>query len=589
MAEAIALVGLIAAIPPLFKYGLATVHGASGISTSLRSTSDLLQEWNERLESYQHLIEQLEPHLGFSTVPARSILRCRQQVAVVEALVRSLDIRTGNGVPRFWNRVLVVRKKKKIVHDLSSIREQIDVLKTYPILHLLRIGVVRAPNLDLSPTSEFPELDPLMNRVVTDEIDLEQLSPQDLESALRRMDSELPANMDNMDSVHTVRSCTPCIISFIRTLTKSYSEKQISGRILGIVLSMTSRFTLFLAEIGAVCEAKEIAERILSWAVDMASSNLSLVSLLQGRLAIAERYAGDVQTAERLESEVLWARIGLHGESHIETIHSLNNSALALQASGRFDEALDSHRKALTVKEKLLGAYDLDTLLTVHNLGLCLQSLGQHDGAKSCFLRALIGRQCLLDPDHPAILRTMDCLAVSLYYQEQFDQAGLLQHYCVSRRSEILGKTHPDTLRSTENLALVLLYQHKPLESEAMLRKVASDFEDLLGPANPETLNALHNLARVLSEQFRYGEAEIIVRKCLRISESSHGESHPSTLDLLRGLAINLHCQEKYIDALYFAIRVRDAYTDHSRYTGSEKEACIRHVEQLREYLQRTN
>jgi tetratricopeptide (TPR) repeat protein len=80
---------------------------------------------------------------------------------------------------------------------------------------------------------------------------------------------------------------------------------------------------------------------------------------------------------------------------------NLNNLAACCQAQGRLDEAEPLYRRALAIKEKLLGNDHPDTALTLHNLAVLCADLGRPGEAESLYCRALTTFTAVLGPDHP--------------------------------------------------------------------------------------------------------------------------------------------------------------------------------------------
>ena len=71
---------------------------------------------------------------------------------------------------------------------------------------------------------------------------------------------------------------------------------------------------------------------------------------------------GRMKEAEPLFAEALRLRREELGERHPDTITSLNNYAVALQALGRMDEAEPIYAEALRLRREVLGERHPDTL-----------------------------------------------------------------------------------------------------------------------------------------------------------------------------------------------------------------------------------
>jgi Tfp pilus assembly protein PilF len=80
---------------------------------------------------------------------------------------------------------------------------------------------------------------------------------------------------------------------------------------------------------------------------------------------------------------------------------SLHNLAAVLCVRGDVDQAEPLYRRALAIKESLLGAGSPDTALTLNNLGALLNRAGRPEEAADLLGRAVTVLQHQVAPDHP--------------------------------------------------------------------------------------------------------------------------------------------------------------------------------------------
>jgi hypothetical protein len=81
------------------------------------------------------------------------------------------------------------------------------------------------------------------------------------------------------------------------------------------------------------------------------------------------------------------------GENHLDTLASLSDQALLLQAQGKLAEAEPLCRRALAGLEQQLGAHHQDTLLAVNNLAGLLQAQGKLTEAETLVRRCASSRE----------------------------------------------------------------------------------------------------------------------------------------------------------------------------------------------------
>jgi tetratricopeptide (TPR) repeat protein len=83
---------------------------------------------------------------------------------------------------------------------------------------------------------------------------------------------------------------------------------------------------------------------------------------------------------------------------------NLHNLAAVLFARGDLAQAEQLYRRALAVKEKLLGADSTDAALTLNNLGALLKLAGRPEEAAGLLERAVTVLQDRIAPDHPHLV-----------------------------------------------------------------------------------------------------------------------------------------------------------------------------------------
>jgi len=72
-----------------------------------------------------------------------------------------------------------------------------------------------------------------------------------------------------------------------------------------------------------------------------------------------------------------------------------------LVARGQSEEAENHYRRALAIKEKLLGAASPDVALTRNNLGKLLTNMGRSAEAVPLLEAAVVALETRLPPGHP--------------------------------------------------------------------------------------------------------------------------------------------------------------------------------------------
>ena len=102
-------------------------------------------------------------------------------------------------------------------------------------------------------------------------------------------------------------------------------------------------------------------------------------------------------------------------------------------AHAELEMAEKMNRRALKVKERVLGVEHADTLTSVRNLALVLRYQGKYKEAEELYRRALEGREKLLGVEHPLTLSSTNDLALMLKYQGEYETPKEIDRQAVQR------------------------------------------------------------------------------------------------------------------------------------------------------------
>jgi tetratricopeptide (TPR) repeat protein len=254
----------------------------------------------------------------------------------------------------------------------------------------------------------------------------------------------------------------------------------------------------------------------------------------------------DLEAARQLREQALEIRKRALGPDHSQTLDSMTNLALVLQAQGELDAARELHEQALELRlrafhrghqklpdsipllELLKWMYNLelrpdhDQLLnSMIHLAFVLQEQGNHEAARELGEQALTLHRRTFHPSNEDRIDSMDKLAVVLAVQGDLDAARQLHEQVIqgqrrhlegkrywSRRR--LGPEHPHTLAVMNDLALVLQAQGKLDTARELHEQTLTLRRRTLGPEHPDTLTSMTHLAAVLDAQGAERQAQEI-------------------------------------------------------------------------------
>jgi CHAT domain-containing protein/Tfp pilus assembly protein PilF len=264
-----------------------------------------------------------------------------------------------------------------------------------------------------------------------------------------------------------------------------------------------------------------------------------------GEFYEAGDYSAALVEAQKLEA-VVKARFGVNGANYGI---ALNTLAVVHETQGNYQEAEGLYKRALTIKEKALGANDPSVAQTLNNLANVCYKQGRYQEAEELYKRALSMREKALGTSHPDVAETLNNLGN--LYEEQGKHQGAegLHKRALAIREKALGATHPLVANSLMNLAIVYEVQYQYQEAEGLYKRALSIQEKALGATHPLVARTLTNLANAFRSQGKHQEAERLYKRALSIREKALGASHPDVAITLFNLALTLKVQDNYQEA----------------------------------------
>jgi len=141
--------------------------------------------------------------------------------------------------------------------------------------------------------------------------------------------------------------------------------------------------------------------------------------------------------AARLERRALQIREQILGDTHPAVAHSLNNLAWTHQIQGDYATAEPLHRRALQIRETVLGATHPDVAYSLNSLGLLYYDQSRYTEAEPLLLRAVQIRESLLGDRRSELVTSINHLAVLYQAQGRHNEAGVLQQRAAHVQEQI--------------------------------------------------------------------------------------------------------------------------------------------------------
>lgn len=225
-------------------------------------------------------------------------------------------------------------------------------------------------------------------------------------------------------------------------------------------------------------------------------------------------------------------------QEQILLAQELNNQANKYFDSGRYAEGIAFAKRAVAIREQLLGPDDLETAASLHSLGRLLRQSGNYRQAEKALQRALDIREKTLGPEHLILAESLNNLGILYYNTGYYTRAETLYQRALAIREKTLGKDHTDTAKALNNLALLYSETGNYVRSEQLYRRVLEIRERVLGLEHPDTARASSNLALLYMTTGAYSQAEPLFIHAIEIKERVLGAEHPDTANSINNLAV---------------------------------------------------
>ena len=157
----------------------------------------------------------------------------------------------------------------------------------------------------------------------------------------------------------------------------------------------------------------------------------------------------------------------------------------------------------------------------LHQAAWYLDDRAQYKEAEPIQRRALEIREKVLGPNHPDTATSLNNLAGIYSSQGQYKEAEPLLKRALEINEKALGPDHPNTAISLNNLAEIYRSQGQYKEAEPLLKRALEIREKALGPDHPDTATSLNNLAAIYRNQGQHKEAEPLLKRALEINEKA--------------------------------------------------------------------
>ncbi|KAM9294300.1 kinesin light chain 1 [Gastrophryne carolinensis] len=212
------------------------------------------------------------------------------------------------------------------------------------------------------------------------------------------------------------------------------------------------------------------------------------------------------------------------GLSEAQVAATLNNLAVLYGKRGKYKEAEPLCKRALEIREKVLGKDHPDVAKQLNNLALLCQNQGKYEEVEYYYQRALEIYQTKLGPDDPNVAKTKNNLASCYLKQGKFKQAETLY-------KEILTRAHEREFGSVDD-------ENKPIWMHAEEREKfkGKQKDGTFGEYggwykackvdSPTVTTTLKNLGALYRRQGKFEAAETLEEAAMRSRKQGLDNAH---------------------------------------------------------------
>jgi tetratricopeptide (TPR) repeat protein len=257
----------------------------------------------------------------------------------------------------------------------------------------------------------------------------------------------------------------------------------------------------------------------------------------------------NVTLREALDAAVpnIDAALGKFPMAEADVLDALGHTYKAL---GEYERAEPLLKRAVALREEILGPGAVDTLESRLALAIVTASLGREDEAEKMERACLDEARRLHGTKHVTTLQAQLQLLHSLRVRGKLREAEKLCTEAATMAEAVYGPDDAETRRVRLNLALMAIALDDNAKAEEMLRRLWEDNKRIEGLDSAETLVVEGKLGEVLSMLGRLEEAETVLRRNIAARKTVMGDEDPGNYTIQGSLGLNLKAQGKYAEAV---------------------------------------
>ncbi len=216
---------------------------------------------------------------------------------------------------------------------------------------------------------------------------------------------------------------------------------------------------------------------------------------------------------------------------------------------GFFADSETQIKRALELRQRVLGPDHHDTIKSSQVLGDLYQRSGKYDAAEKVLNGLLESARRTNTENTAEAIGAMSSLAALAVDHGDFPRAEGLYRRVVEIEKKVLGEADQLTLASMNNLASLLSREAKYPEAEDQYLKLIELKRRVLGVGHPSTLATTNGLGVLYRNEGKYAEAEKTLKSALEARRRAMGEEHRDTLSSMNALGLLYSIEGKFANS----------------------------------------
>jgi len=203
-----------------------------------------------------------------------------------------------------------------------------------------------------------------------------------------------------------------------------------------------------------------------------------------------------------------------------------NNIGNVRFGEDRFEEALEHHRNALALRQRLYGEASPLVAASYDNMGLAYDFKGDNATGTELHQKALAIDEAALGPTHPTVALTLTNLAVSMRMGGDLDGALAIANRALAVKEQIYGKDSAMVSISLNEVGNNLFLRGEYSAAIDVFERSLAIKRKAYPPDHPMIASSLGNLSNCYLNLGQFAKAKPLVEEAIAIYAKSVGREH---------------------------------------------------------------